>query len=85
MEFRILKKRLDIGRQFDDFLDKVSEAGLLFKTGVDAYLSDNIESFEKKESSFSHSKEYENSFFNRARSSNEIGEIVIENHHRRSR
>ena len=48
MEFRILKKRLDIGRQFDDFLDKVSEAGLLFKTGVDAYLADNIESFEKK-------------------------------------
>ena len=48
MEFRILKKRLDIGRQFDVFLDKVSEAGLLFKAGVDAYLSDNIESFEKK-------------------------------------
>ncbi len=48
MEFRIIKKRLDIGRQFDVFLDKVSEAGLLFKTGVDAYLSDNIESFEKK-------------------------------------
>jgi predicted phosphate transport protein (TIGR00153 family) len=48
MEFQILKKRLDIGRQFDDFLDKVSEAGLLFKSGVDAYLSDNIESFEKK-------------------------------------
>src|SRR5210317_2275128 len=48
MEIRILKKRLDIGRQFDVFLDKVSEAGLLFKTGIDAYLSDNIESFEKK-------------------------------------
>ena len=48
MEFRILKKRLDIGRQFDVFLDKVSEAGLLFKTGVEAYLSDNIDSFEKK-------------------------------------
>ena len=48
MEFRILKKRLDIGRQFDDFLDKVSEAGLLFKTGIEAYLSGNIESFEKK-------------------------------------
>lgn len=48
MEFRILKMRLDIGREFDDFLDKVSEAGLLFKTGMDAYLSDNIESFEKK-------------------------------------
>ncbi len=48
MEFRILKKRLDIGREFDVFLDKVSEAGLLFKSGVDAYLSGNIESFEKK-------------------------------------
>ena len=48
MEFRIIKKRLDIGRQFDVFLDKVSEAGLLFKTGVEAYLSDNIDSFEKK-------------------------------------
>ena len=48
MEFRILKKRLDIGKQFDVFLDKVSESGLLFKSGVDAYLSDNIESFEKK-------------------------------------
>ncbi len=48
MEFRILKKRLDVGREFDVFLDKVSEAGLLFKTGVEAYLSDNIDSFEKK-------------------------------------
>jgi hypothetical protein len=47
MEFRILKKRLDIGRQFDDFLDKVSEAGLLFKMGIEAYLSRNVESFEK--------------------------------------
>jgi len=48
MEFRILKKRLDIGRQFDVFLDKVSEAGLLFKAGVDAFLSEDIESFENK-------------------------------------
>ena len=48
MGFRILKKRLDIGKQFDVFLDKVSESGLLFKSGVDAYMSDNIESFEKK-------------------------------------
>ena len=48
MEFRILKKRLDIGRQFDVFLDKVSEAGLLFKAGVEAFLSGNIESFENK-------------------------------------
>ena len=48
MGFRILKKRLDIGKQFDVFLDKVSESGLLFKSGVDAYLSGNIDSFEKK-------------------------------------
>jgi uncharacterized protein len=48
MGFRILKKRLDIGRQFDVFLNKVSEAGLLFKTGVEAYLSDDMDSFEKK-------------------------------------
>ena len=48
MEFRILKKRLDISKQFDVFLDKVSESGLLFKSGVDAYLSGNIDSFEKK-------------------------------------
>ena len=48
MAFRILKKSHDISRQFDIFLDKVSEAGLLFKTGVDEYLSDNIEAFEKQ-------------------------------------
>ena len=48
MEFNILKKRFDIGRKIDDFLDKVSESGILFKNGVDAYLKDNIESFEKK-------------------------------------
>jgi predicted phosphate transport protein (TIGR00153 family) len=48
MVFRIIKKRLDIGRQFDVFLDKVSEAGLTFKTGVGDYLSGKIESFEKK-------------------------------------
>lgn len=48
MVFRIIKKRLDIGRQFDVFLDKVSEAGLLFKTGVEAYMSGKVESFEKK-------------------------------------
>ncbi len=48
MEFNILKKRFDIGRQIDDFLDKVSESGLLFKHGVDAYLKNNFDSFTKK-------------------------------------
>jgi uncharacterized protein len=48
MEFNILKKRFDIGRKIDDFLDKVSESGILFKHGIDAYLKGNIEAFEKK-------------------------------------
>ena len=48
MEFNILKKRFDIGRKIDDFLDKVSESGILFKHGVNAYLKDNNESFTKK-------------------------------------
>ena len=37
-----------IGKQIDDFLDKVSESGLLFNHGVDAYLRGNQESFQKK-------------------------------------
>jgi hypothetical protein len=41
MEFSILKRRLDIGKQIDDFLDQVSEAGLLFKHGVSDYLKGN--------------------------------------------
>ena len=48
MEFNILKKRFDIGRKIDDFLDKVSESGILFKSGVDAYLKGNFDSFAKK-------------------------------------
>ena len=48
MEFNILKKRFDIVRQIDDFLDKVSESGILFKLGVDAYLKGKIDSFTKK-------------------------------------
>ena len=48
MALNILRKKLIIGKQIDDFLDKVSEAGLLFKYGMDAYLRLNSESFEKK-------------------------------------
>jgi predicted phosphate transport protein (TIGR00153 family) len=48
MDFRILKQKLEIGKRIDDFLDNVSESGLLFKLGVDAYLKGNVESFEKK-------------------------------------
>ena len=35
MDFRILKRKLEIGKRIDDFLDNVSESGLLFKLGVD--------------------------------------------------
>ena len=48
MEFRILKRRLDIGKQIDDFLDQVSESGLLFKSGIDEYLNGNLSSFKEK-------------------------------------
>ena len=48
MEFNFLKKRFGIGRKIDDFLDKVSEAGMLFQHGVDAYLKGNQQSFAKK-------------------------------------
>ena len=34
MDFRILKRKLEIGKRIDDFLDNVSEAGLLFCVGV---------------------------------------------------
>ncbi len=48
MEFNILRKKMFIGKQIDDFLDKVSESGLLFKQGMDAYLKANKESFKRK-------------------------------------
>jgi predicted phosphate transport protein (TIGR00153 family) len=48
MDFRILKRKLEIVKRIDDFLDNVSESGLLFKLGVDSYLKGNVESFEKK-------------------------------------
>ena len=41
MDFRILKRKLEIGNKIDDFLDNVSESGLLFKLGVDSYLKGN--------------------------------------------
>jgi len=48
MEFRILKKKFGIEKQIDDFLDKVSESGLLFKDGAEAYLKGNMEIFSMK-------------------------------------
>jgi hypothetical protein len=48
MGFSILKKKIGIEKQIDDFLDQVSESGLLFKSGVEAYLKGDMEAFEKK-------------------------------------
>jgi len=44
----ILKKKIGIEMQIDDFLNQISEAGLLFKTGVDTYLRGNKDAFIKK-------------------------------------
>jgi len=44
----ILKKKMGIERQVDDFLDQISEAGLLFKTGVDIYLKGKKDAFLEK-------------------------------------
>jgi predicted phosphate transport protein (TIGR00153 family) len=40
------KKQIGIEKQVDEFLDRVSEAGLLCKNGMDAYLKENMEVFE---------------------------------------
>ena len=48
MEFNILREKLFIGKQIDDFLDKVSESSLMFKQGINAYLKANQESFIRK-------------------------------------
>lgn len=39
------KKIIGIEKQVDEFLDRVSEAGLLCKNGMDAYLKGNTEAF----------------------------------------
>jgi len=48
MGISILKRKVGIEKKTDDFLDQVSESGLLFKQGVEAYLKGNKEAFEKK-------------------------------------
>ncbi len=41
----ILKKRIGIEKEVDEFLDKVSEAGLLCKNGMNSYLQGNMDAF----------------------------------------
>ena len=61
MELRILKQKLEIGKRIDDFLDNVSESGLLFKLGVDSFLKGNFESFEKKLEDITHAEKQDDS------------------------
>ena len=42
----ILKRTISIEKQVDDFLDQISEAGLLFKSGVGIYLKGKRDAFE---------------------------------------
>lgn len=48
MVFNVLKQKLGIEKQIDVFLDQISEAGLLFKQGIDDYLKGKTEAFENK-------------------------------------
>ncbi len=45
---RIFKRKIGIEKEVDNFLDHLSEAGLIFKSGVEAYLRGNLDAFEKK-------------------------------------
>lgn len=44
---KILKDNISIEKQIDDFLNQVSEAGLLFKIGIDIYLSGKKDRFQR--------------------------------------
>lgn len=48
MGINILRSSIKIESQIDDFLNQISEAGLIFKSGAEAYLADNIEGLEIK-------------------------------------
>ena len=48
MALSILRRRIGIEKQIDEFLDQISESGLQFRQGVDAYLKGNMEAFERK-------------------------------------
>lgn len=45
MGFGILKKELDIGKQINEFTGQISEAGMFCRSGLDAYMKGNLDSF----------------------------------------
>jgi len=48
MSTSILKRRIGIENQIDEFLDLVSESGLIFKAALAAYLKRDTDTFLKK-------------------------------------
>ncbi|MEA3486828.1 MAG: DUF47 family protein [Thermodesulfobacteriota bacterium] len=48
MRSRILKTNEETAQQFGNFLDNVSEAGVLFREATDNYFEGDLEAFEKK-------------------------------------
>jgi len=48
MGINILRSSIKIERQIDEFLNQISEAGLLFKSGTEAYLAGDAERFAAK-------------------------------------
>ncbi|MEA2102468.1 MAG: DUF47 family protein [Thermodesulfobacteriota bacterium] len=48
MGFDVLKKTMGIERKINDFLDQVSEAGMLFGEGVEFYLNGRMDVFAQK-------------------------------------
>lgn len=48
MGLNILRSSTKIKKQIDDFLNQVSESGLIFRSGATVYLSGDYDAFEKK-------------------------------------
>jgi predicted phosphate transport protein (TIGR00153 family) len=48
MKSRILKHSEETDRQFDEFLDNVSEAGVLFREATENFFEGDLEAFEEK-------------------------------------
>lgn len=48
MAFGILKNRLGLQKQLDEFLDRVSESSLLLRQGVDMFVDGRMEAFDEK-------------------------------------
>jgi predicted phosphate transport protein (TIGR00153 family) len=48
MNFNILQRRTGIEKEINDFLDQVSQAGLIFQQGITIYLAGDFEKFTAK-------------------------------------